>query len=56
MFQGLKNVDLTKHIFHSVLLDDLNLVHVLHGIHLFSVLFLNNTHLLERELERKGEG
>lgn len=49
MLQCLEDVDLTENILYRMLLDDLNLVHVLHGIHLFGVLLLNNTHLRGRE-------
>ena len=59
MFQCLEDVNLTENILYRMLLDDLNLVHVFHSIHLLGVLLLNNTHLREggkgeRERERGG--
>ena len=45
MLQCLEYVNLTENILYSVFLDDLNLIHVLHGVHLFSISFLDNTNL-----------
>ena len=45
MVERLENMYLSKHIIHRLLLNDLNLVHVLHSIHLLGILFLDNANL-----------
>lgn len=40
-----EDVDLPQDVLECVSLQTLRLVHVLHGVHLFRVLLLNNAHL-----------
>ena len=45
MLQLSQDLYLPKHVVHRVFLDDLDLVHVLHGVHFLSVFLLHDAYL-----------
>lgn len=53
VFQLPQDLTLSHHILHCMLVDYLNFVHVLHGIHLLGVLLLHYADL-EKAVRREG--
>lgn len=49
MLQVLHDLKLFEDVSHFISFHALELVHVLHGVHLLSVLLLNDTHLKNRK-------
>lgn len=45
VLQGAQQFLLAKHVLHGVFRDDLDLVHVFHGVHLLRVFLLHNAYL-----------